>query len=540
MSVLIDKLVTTCRVSRRHEAVGRLAAEVARRQLARAVTEFVGPALARQSRVVRIRRLSVKVVLGAEELSADAIAGAWARALARSLFEALAYPSGFHQVQIVRAESRAAFRAAFLCDLLSGTASGRWEYAEFADLLRPPITEAALALLHEHPANVIRTLTALDGSPALEQLLLRLDDLASERLFALIAQSPEMELARELTWEELLWTARQVHAAPRLQRDTLASRPLALWIFVRGGAAERLSPRLIFHALQAWSCLLACPELLEPGFARPPVPLEEIARRSGHHLLPAVAHFLSGLGEALAGQGAGATLPNVLLARLLEALEQLRPLEPKQVPASLPAQTPWLTVESAGLLLLVRMVQRLGWSNRRGDRSWLPWGDPRWFQVLLAGIGSAVLGRSVTEADALEPAVLVFAGMERQADLAGLRHMLAEVNPLGRRRLLEELAPGLHAESFAQDWAATLDALAGRLVAEFGKLVRGFRQASREALVRQFLRTPGQVRQGERVVSVMLEPSPYHVALHISGVGDPLPSVHWMGGRRLEFRFLGL
>ena len=44
----------------------------------------------------------------------------------------------------------------------------------------------------------------------------------------------------------------------------------------------------------------------------------------------------------------------------------------------------------------------------------------------------------------------------------------------------------------------------------------------------------------ERVVSVVLAPSPYHVSLHISGMDDPLPSVSWMGGRRLEFHLQGL
>jgi hypothetical protein len=45
---------------------------------------------------------------------------------------------------------------------------------------------------------------------------------------------------------------------------------------------------------------------------------------------------------------------------------------------------------------------------------------------------------------------------------------------------------------------------------------------------------------GKDVISVVLAPSPYHVALHISGMDDPLPSVSWMGGRRLEFHLLGL
>jgi hypothetical protein len=541
MSITIDKLATRCRVPRGHEAAARVVAQVAHRRLARALAELIGPALAGQPRVVRIRRLNVRLTLGAGELSSEALADAWAQALVRSLFEALAYPTGFHQVQIVRADNRAAFLATFLRDLLGGTASGRWEYAEFAELLRLPVTEAALTLLQENPADVVRTLTALAGLPDLEQLLLRLDDLAAERLFLLIAQSSDVEFSQELTWEDVVWTARQVPAAPRFQRETVASRRLALWIFVQTGGSEVRSPRLIFQALMACTCLLACSELLEPGLVCPPDTLEAVARRGGLRLLPAVAKLFQSLDdEAEPDRAAERRLSGPLLVRLGEALEQLRPLEPTRVAETVPAQTPWLAIQSAGLLLLVRVLQRLGWSYRRGDLSWLPWREPRWFQVLLAGVGSAVLGQSVTEVDALEPAVLLFAGMERQADIAGLRHMLAEVNAAGRRRLLEQLAPDADATTCAVDWATTLDALAGRLVDEFGALVRGFWQASREALVRQFLRTPGQVRLGERVVSVLLEPSPYHAALHVSGLDDPLSAVSWMGDRRLEYRLLGL
>jgi len=170
----------------------------------------------------------------------------------------------------------------------------------------------------------------------------------------------------------------------------------------------------------------------------------------------------------------------------------------------------------------------------------VPWGGPRFFQILLAGIGSAVLDRIATEIEALDPAAVLFAGIEREPDMTGLRHSLASIDANGRRQLIARLLPDLDSDPVAIDWATTFDALAAKLIGEFGSLVRGFRQAPRPAIVRQFLRTPGRVQVSERVVSVLLESSPYHVALHISGMDDPLPSVSWMGGRRLEFRLLGL
>ena len=125
---------------------------------------------------------------------------------------------------------------------------------------------------------------------------------------------------------------------------------------------------------------------------------------------------------------------------------------------------------------------------------------------------------------------------------ARCRRLTVEMNDwlAGRRALVQRLIPELDIEHVAIDWARTFDALAAELLGEFGSLVRGFRQATRPAIVRQFLRTPGRAQVHDRVISVLLDPSPYHVALHISGMDDPLPSVSWMGGRRLEFRLLGL
>ena len=238
MGVTIDKLVTRCRVSRRHESAAGLVDRVVRRRLAAEVTEFVGPALSRQARVVRIRRLSVKVEIASGEISEDALAAAWARALARSLFEALAYPSDSGPVQIVRAESPAAFRAVFLRDLLTGQAGTRWEYAEFSELLRLPSHEAAVSLLLRHPENLVATLIALDGSPALQRLLSDLDELSLERLFVAIARADTRVASEPLTPEDLIWTVyrrSRRSAAPRHRPERPPSGPLDLRAHARWG-----------------------------------------------------------------------------------------------------------------------------------------------------------------------------------------------------------------------------------------------------------------------------------------------------------------
>ena len=321
----------------------------------------------------------------------------------------------------------------------------------------------------------------------------------------------------------------------------LDDRRQALWIFVRTRGGEGRPPRRIFHALLALTCLLEWPRLLIPGAPEAPHSPEELERRTGRRLPPAVSALLLELvGRAEADRLAGAPQGDSPFDRLLEALDRLRPLVPTAAPVPERSQPPWLEIESASLLLLASIVQRLGWDELRGDPLLIPWGGPRFFQVLLAGIGSAVLDRMATEIDALDPAAVLFAGIEREPDMAGLRHSLASIDTTGRRQLLARLVPDLAGDPIAIDWATTFDALAAKLIGEFASLVRGFRQAPRPAIVRQFLRTPGRVQVSERVVSVLLAPSPYHVALHISGMDDPLPSVSWMGGRRLEFHLQGL
>jgi hypothetical protein len=41
-------------------------------------------------------------------------------------------------------------------------------------------------------------------------------------------------------------------------------------------------------------------------------------------------------------------------------------------------------------------------------------------------------------------------------------------------------------------------------------------------------------------IHVTLQPNPFHVALHLSGVDEPVDSVTWLDNRRLQFQLEGL
>jgi hypothetical protein len=90
------------------------------------------------------------------------------------------------------------------------------------------------------------------------------------------------------------------------------------------------------------------------------------------------------------------------------------------------------------------------------------------------------------------------------------------------------------------DWAFTFDALAEFLLRRFASDVPGFRSASRPAIVRQFLRTPGHVTLDDRTAVIRLDPSPYHVALRTAGADASLARVPWLQERSVAFRLEGL
>ena len=92
----------------------------------------------------------------------------------------------------------------------------------------------------------------------------------------------------------------------------------------------------------------------------------------------------------------------------------------------------------------------------------------------------------------------------------------------------------------ADNWPEALDRAATELSRMFADRVRGFRQASRDAVVKQFLRVRGRVLLEETRVLVVLESTPWAVALHLSGMDEPLERVEWLGQRRVEFVLEGL
>jgi len=501
----IARFVTRCNAPQGRPEVYSLADSIAREQVAGELAARLGPSLSGQAGVVRIRQLRVRIEIRGRSLDRRRLIDAWVRAICRQLFTALAYPHGGGHFEVERAPSAAHFRAGFIRDLLSGAAQGRWIYRGREATWRLPRAGAVIAVLREAPAGMADTLDALAALNTLEPAVAMLDDVALEEIFRAIAASGAVTL--ETAWPDLLASmARVLTRHPPSRGWRLDSRAQALRMFVLARAMDvRLGPRLWLTGLTALALLAENGEL----WTASPRSVEQIC---GRKLSPeAIALLEFARARAAAARGAGAAPPGALV----EALQAAG----LPVPAPVVSQSepqPWLEFEGASLLLLTGPLVRQGWAD-----GWR--GVAR--QATLYALACAIRGGFNPQVAAIDPDAALFSGMFQETPAAGLRGFFADAAP----------PPGA-----GTDWPSAMEALAGRLVAWWTARVPGFRKASRDAMVRQFLTSPGRVRIEENRVAVWLAPQPVFVALRIASLDEPVESVPWFGGRRLEFRIEGL
>jgi hypothetical protein len=194
----------------------------------------------------------------------------------------------------------------------------------------------------------------------------------------------------------------------------------------------------------------------------------------------------------------------------------------------------------AGLFFLIRTLVQLKWANRLTQPGLGAVYGPGVLTHTLAGLGMAVLNRFEEEPWQLDPGLALFCGWMDGPDLLELRRFFA-FEPLQKRRDLLSLLLGNEAtEGSSENWKTCFDILAIRVIDEFARRLRGFGRASRTFVLKNFLALPGRVRVEETHLVVHLAASPLNVVLHLSGMDDPVGSVSWLGGRRIEFHLEGL
>jgi hypothetical protein len=499
----IDRFVIQCRAPRHRLEARSLADSIAREEIARELGARLGPSLPRQAGVVRIRRLRVRIEVRGRAINRSRLIDAWVRAICRQLFTALAYPHGGGQFEIHRAATTAAFRAEFIRDLLSGAASGRWEYRGREALLRMPRAEGVRAALSEAPGEIADTLAELAKLGSLESAVAILDDLVCEQLFRRIATSGGV--TTEGPWEEILaLVTRVLMQYPPSRGLGVDSRAQALRMFALAqGMDVRLGPRVWLTVLTALALLAANGEL----WTGSPRTVEQIC---GLRLSPDVIALLEYARGAMRAGEAAAREPQ----QLRNALKAAGLREPEPVVSQSEPQ-PWREYEGASLLFLTGPLLPLGWAA-----AWS--GSAR--QAALYALGCAVRGVFDPAIPWVDRDAALFAGLFEEASASGLRALLAATPP----------------PSGSADWPSAVESFASRLITVWASGIPGFRRAGRDAIVRQFLKSPGRLRVEESRVLVSLAPRPFFVALRIASLDEPVERVPWFGDRRLEFRIEGL
>ncbi len=529
MSLTIHKLSTHCRAPRGAERHGALVDDIARGSLARELNAQLGPSLDRLPAVMRLKQLRVRLRIPARNLTASALTSAWARAFTLALHRALAYPPGDGAISSRRYESGAAYKAAMLHHIASKGDAPSWEFPELEAWRASSPSQTALNVLIQDPALIAEVVAQLDRHGWLEPLLAWWDELSLERVIQ--AASINFDGTQDLGVENLLEIGSS--AARGLRPEwAFSGRRQAIRLWAR--LESRLPLRGVWHGLRLLLRFLEVPAMLalrDPAFLADPVAFpawcEDIVRSSAWG------------GAAPKAASAASAIFADHSAALLSLLEDLRPLarsaagSASPIPVS-PAATrggaavQWIVSDCAGILLMLSVVDRLNLGRFARAPEFLRFGGERALSFLLAGIGMTLL-KPWRFSDPVDPAVALFAGIFSELDLAEMRRFFSAAD-VGA---ISEFVRG-------ETWEEALDLAATELARSFAGRVRGFRQASRDAVVKQFIRLRGRVLVERSRLLVVLAPTPWAVALHLSGLDQPIAPAERMEYRRVEFVLEGL
>lgn len=472
--------------------------------------------------VYSIPRLKVRLELSPAQLSKEALLEAWSRAFFAELRAAVERPGG---VDVRSWESRAAFLARLVADILAGTAQGRWEYAYLGEILALPAPAAIRAVLALDSGAALAILLAAEASGDLTRVLaVSFDDEGScEWLFDLMEEAGTTPMRPN--YEVLLAVGRAMLAQPEQERAEPRRRRYVLRLLLKLAREGVLrgddlrSPRPVAHAVAVWSFLI---EHDWPLRARGEIPVEALGRR------PEVVAVL----EEIRARSRAGTLGD--LPEVLQALKQALPSR------TLPAGR-WVETRAAGVFLFTGLLLRGDWPRAIAQSPLGAKMGPRALTYSLAAIALSALGRLEPMERTLDPGLAVFAGFGEDPDVAGFHRFLAGGTDADRRALLDALllAAGYEKEAVTS-WTRTFDVLTDRLISELAGRIRGFRHSRRAFIVEHFLARPGRVLSEKASVAVVLEPSPFQVALRASGLDETFLRVSFLGDRPLAIQLEGL
>jgi len=373
-----------------------------------------------------------------------------------------------------------------------------------------------------------------------------MDELALERIFNAISRGT-VGTHVIIRVADLLAIGRfALDNASLIKGPALANRRNALRLFVslvgqsHAKSGSVWSVRQILQALTTLAILVEALHTAGPSRWARELSAETLRTRIGGQLSPAVSELfdeIHGLADSSHVRPKNGAAVNI--AELVDLITDLKPLVASA--SDMDSEGRLLSSDCAGVLLLAAIVNRLGWPERIiGSVLGSAYGQ-RAVTYCLAGIGQAVIGRFDEEPRSIDPGLALFSGWLEEADLGALRRFFASASREDRRQLLGALLPQADSlDEHSSSWAATFDRLTDQLIREFASRVRGFKQSSRPFVVKNFLALSGRIRVEDTRIAVTLASTPFHTAIHISGMDEPVEYLSWLGARRLEFQLEGL
>ena len=522
-----------------------------------------------QARVARIRQLRIRVNIPATQLRPDTLAKAWTAAFLRELFGALAH---LNANEILQFESRAEYLAAAIKDLLDGATAQRWAYEEFEDLFDVGTPEAVLTLFEREYAEIVPILLILEDWGLLDRLLAIWNGAFLERFFSVIANQAGAR-NKDLSIEDLIIVAQLLFddrslldkmapaGNPNLVEGKVALRFFLDWARKSDWrTAQSISPQTISQTLRIIRTLLDLFQSAETRWRSPTgatghpgdpilsglaVDIRNVIVAAGGENRTAFTELLDRV-RLTAGSHTRQNLliefGNIIAAGNLESRTAFVALFEQLTLATGTGTGPEgrrKSTDCAGLFLLIRVLDELGWEGRLTRSSASATYGLRLVTYILAGVASAVLNRFTEEPTYLDAGMALFSGWIDRPNLDGFRDFLASGSVETRRDLLRELLGEETIEEYSVNWLACFDSLANHVIREFTKQIRCFGKPSRSFVVKNFVALPGRIRIEETRLVVVFTSSPLHVVLHLSGLDDPVEAVGWLGGRRIAFQTEG-
>lgn len=496
MPLTIDHLEIACKTPPERQQFATEVEHWIRGDLSESLGAHLGPSLDRGSHTTVVRRLNVRVRLNQRDWTHGNLLTALCKAFSEALFQALALPAPPGSPDRAEFSSQILWKAEMIAWVENGTPADAWRFDLPANALGMDRGSAAILLLLEDPATLAELLCLLATKGTLTRLLARWDAVALERIFAALATIVPARLEPFAPIEAISILERALTIRGGTARVSFGTRAHALLLFAASGSASP-HPRRTFQLLQAARVLLEYP-------------------RTTLQTLPQVAAAAK-LSPAVEAQLR--TLLFVPPSRWRPIAEEIARIIPITVRDD---ETGHVTIRSevAGVFLLAPVVLALRWDEPPARST------SRDFKVLLASIfQTALLLGTATRFDPTDPV------LDTAASIAGGRG--AEPGMRDVRAILNTMPWAEMTRNWNLDpcngLTEFLEHAAARLLSALGERIRGFRQAPPAAIARAFVRVPGQIDiSNERHLRVVLEPTPYAIALHLSGCDGEMPFLPWL------------